>query len=54
MFLAKSVAAFCHCPKKLILSETKWKTFGLMALAEEISRQPSIDCVACFLVATLM
>jgi hypothetical protein len=35
-------------------SETKLKSFGLMALTVEISRQPSVDCVAWSLVATLM
>ena len=39
--LAKSVTAFCLCPKNL--PETKLKSFGLMLLAE-ISEQQSIDC----------
>ena len=34
---------FCPCPKYLF--EAKLKSFTLMALAEEISRQPSIDSV---------
>ena len=44
--LAKNVAAFCPCLVCLILN---W-TFGLMSLAEEISRQPSIDCVIWLLI----
>ena len=39
--LVKKVAAFCHCPRSL--SETKVKRFGLIPLAEEISKQPSLD-----------
>jgi hypothetical protein len=38
------MAAFCPCPKKN-LPEAKLKSFGLMVLAEEISRQPSIKSV---------
>ena len=38
--LAKSVAFF-PCPKSL--PEAKLKSFGTMALAEEISRQPNIE-----------
>lgn len=34
---------FCPHPKNL--PEAKLKSFGLMALAEEISRLPSIDCL---------
>ena len=34
---------FCPCPKYLF--EAKLKSFTLMALAEEISRQPSIKSV---------
>lgn len=41
--LAKNVAIFCFCSKNLL--EAKLKCFGLMSLAEESSRQPSIDCV---------
>jgi hypothetical protein len=48
----KTVAATCPCPKKL--PERKQKTFGLMALAEEILRLPIIDCVTWLLVITLM
>ena len=47
----KNVAAFCSCPKSL--QESKLKSFGLM-LAEEISKQPSIDWVAWLLVSRLM
>jgi hypothetical protein len=39
--LAKNAASFCHYPKKV--SEAKSKNFALMALAEQISRQPSND-----------
>lgn len=35
-------------------SEAKLKCLGLMALAEKISRQPSIDSVTRFLVVTLV
>jgi hypothetical protein len=31
------------------MMEAKWKSFRLMAWAEEISRQASIDCVMWFL-----
>lgn len=44
LYLVKNVAAFCPCLKKKYLSESKLKSFGLMTLAEEISRQPDIDC----------
>ena len=40
--LVKNVTTFCSCLKNL--PEAKLKTFGLIALAEEISRQPNIDC----------
>lgn len=43
MILAKDVTTFCPHPKNL--PEAKLKSFGLMALAEEISRLPSIDCL---------
>ena len=49
--MAKNVAAFCPCPKTL--PEAKLKSFGLMALAEEISRQ-SIHSVSWLLMATLI
>jgi hypothetical protein len=39
--LDKNVVVFCTCLK--ILLEAKLKSLGLMALAEEISKQPSID-----------
>ena len=38
--LAKNLAAFFPCPKNL--PEAKLKSFGLVALAEEISRQPKV------------
>lgn len=41
--LAKNVAAFCPCPKSV--SEVKLKCFGLIALAEKISKQPIIVCI---------
>jgi hypothetical protein len=50
--LATNVAVFCSCPK--YLQEAKLKSFGLMVLAEEISKQPSIYCVPCLLVSTFM
>lgn len=43
VILAKSVTTFCPHPKNL--PEVTLKSFGLMALAEEISRLPSIDCL---------
>lgn len=43
VILAKDVTTFCPHPKNL--PEAKLKSFGLMALAEEISRLPSIDCL---------
>lgn len=33
------------------LQEAKLKSFGLMALAEEISRQPSTDCYVVLVIA---
>jgi hypothetical protein len=36
------------------LSEAKWKTLGLMVLAEEISRQFSVDSDMQLLVVTFM
>lgn len=39
----KNVAAFCLCPKNL--PEATLKSFELISLAEEISRQPSINHV---------
>ena len=41
--LGKILSAFCPCPKSL--PEAKVKSFGLIPLAEEISKQPSIDSV---------
>ena len=40
--LVKELAAFCSCPKTL--PDAKVKSFGLILLAEEISKQPSINC----------
>ena len=49
--LTKNVVASCPCPKTY-LPEAKLKSFGLMVLVEEISRQPGIDCVVWLLVIT--
>ena len=48
----KKVAAFCPCLKSLL--ETKVNSFGLTVLAEEISKQPSLDSLVWILVVTLM
>ena len=50
--LVKKVAAFCPCPKSL--PEAKVKSFELIQLAEEISKQSSIEFVMWILVVTLM
>ena len=50
--VVKSMTAFSLSPEKS--SEPKLKTFALMALAEEISRQRSIDSVFCLLVVNFM
>ena len=50
--LGENVTAFCPCLKSL--PEAKVKSFGLISLAEEISKQPSIDFVMGLLVLTLM
>ena len=39
--LVENVATFCPCPKSL--SDANVKKFGLILLAEEISKQSSID-----------
>ena len=49
--LAKNVATFCPCLKTL--SEAKMKKFGLILLADEISKQPSVDSVMWLLAVTL-
>lgn len=41
--LDKNVVAFCTCLK--IMPEAKLKTSGFTALAEDISKQPSVDFV---------
>ena len=41
--MVKNVAAFC--PYQKSLHEAKVKSFGLITLAGEISKQPSIDSV---------
>ena len=43
--LVKKVAGFCPCLKSL--AEAKMKSFGLVPLTEEISKQPSINSVVC-------
>ena len=50
--LVNNVAAFHPCPKSL--PAAKLKNFGLIPLAEEISKQPSIDSVVWLLVLALM
>ena len=50
--LGENVTAFCPCLKSL--PEAKVKSFGLIPLAEEISKQPSIDFVMWILMVTLM
>lgn len=51
VILAKTVDAFLPCPNNL--PEPRLKSFGLMALEEEISRQSSINCVLQLLVVTV-
>ena len=48
----KNMGAFCHCPKSL--TEAKVKRFGLILLAEEISKQPRRDSVMWLLVFMLL
>ena len=50
--LVKKEAAFCPCLKSL--PEAKMKSFGLIPLAEEISKQPSLDSAVWLQVLTLM
>lgn len=50
--LATNVSTFSSCPKNLL--EAKLKSFRLMALVEEISRWPSIDCVTWLLLIMVM
>ena len=50
--LMKNVAVLGPCPKNL--PEAKVKSFGLIPLEEEISKQPGIDSVIWLLVITLM
>jgi hypothetical protein len=49
--LTRNISAFCPCSKNM--PEAKLKSFRLMALAEEISRQPKIESIPRLLVATL-
>ena len=48
----KNVAAFYPCPKSL--PEAEVKSFGLIPLAEEMSKHPGIDSVMCLLVVALI
>ena len=50
--LVKKVATFCSCPKNL--PKAKMKRFGLIPLAEKISKQPNIDSVEGLLVLRLI
>ena len=50
--LVTNMTAFCLCPKSL--PEAMVKSFGLISLAEESSKQPSTDLVVWLLVVTLM
>lgn len=50
--LAKTLTAFCPCPK--CLSETKVKHFGIIALTKEVLKQLSIESVMWLLFLTLM
>lgn len=52
IILAKDVTSLCPCPKNL--PEIKLKSYGLMALVEEISRKSSMDSVVWFLLVTLI
>ena len=49
--MVKTVAAFCPCPKSL--PEAKLKSFGLIAFAEEISKELSVNSVLWLAVARL-
>jgi hypothetical protein len=46
--LTKNKATFCLCPKSL--PEAKLSIYGLIKLAEDISKPPSIDSILGFLV----
>ena len=48
----KNVAVFIPCPKSL--TEAKVKSFRLILVTKEISKQPSIDPVVWCLVLTVM
>lgn len=50
--LTINVADFCLCLTNL--SDAKFKNYGLIALAEEFSRQPSSGCVLWLLVFILV
>ena len=50
--LVKKVGVFCPCLKNL--PEAKVKSFGLIPLAEEISKQPIINSVVLLSGVTLM
>ena len=52
IFQQRLLVALCPCSKNLL--EATLKSFGLMTLAEEISRESSTDSVIQLLVITLM
>lgn len=52
IFVKKNVAAFCPSPK--YMTDAKLKSCGLSVLAEEITRQPNIDCLVWLLMTTLI
>ena len=51
--LMKNGTSFSSCPKKN-MPEAKLKSYGLVALAKEMSKQPSIDSVVWLLAFILM
>lgn len=50
--LPNNMAGFCHCYQNL--SKVKLKSFTLMTLSKEFSRQPCIECFKWLLVLVLM
>ena len=52
--LLKNVTVLCPCQKKICLSAANLENLALTTLAERFFRQPSTDCVAWLLVATLI
>jgi hypothetical protein len=49
--MSKNMSTLCSCPD--ILKEAEFKSDGLINMVEEILRQPSIQIVACLLLAAL-